>query len=310
MKNILTLAILFTLLCFTANAQSEKPNLKFKNSILYEGEIKLFSYKPTGEIIFYKPRNTNGEIEMKVVVTTLNGTPFKVDTMNLDSLRINILMVKQGIGQFEKWIFNSITTYHNNGKIQQINLFSDGGKKMLSSAFDDKGRLVGKGNYIGKKKDGEFLIYDENGKIARKENYKDGVRGDVTNYFPNGKIAEIETGDINKYSNIKYDENGNIMYKKEIKNGSGLETEYNKNGHILKRNTYENEKIIIVEQVGWRSGSYRKYYENEKIWYDVEIKNGHRLETQYDADAHIIKQNTFEISENITSEKFADFNEK
>lgn len=303
MKSILTLGILFTLICFKTNAQTTKPVLKFKNSILYSSDKKIYSYKPNGEIVFF---GLNDKIEMKGIIKAPNGNPINLDTLNLDTLNYKLGMIARGKGQYQNWIWVKNSYYGGKGNVERTILYSNGGRTGSSTSFDKNGKTIEKGNYINNNKEGEWLKFDENGKIARKENYKDGVQVEQIYYFPNGKIAETHTGGIE----IRYHENGNTAYKKELKNGTGLEIEYNKIGHILKRNTYENGKIIIVEQVGFRAGRHRKYYENEKIWYEVEIKNGNRLETQYDGDAHIIKQNTFEIGENITAEKFAEFDEK
>lgn len=181
MNFFLTLSIPFTLLCFKTNAQPTKPILKFKNSILYQNDEKIFSYKPNGEILIFD--YLDGSISLKLTVSAPNGSKLNIDTLNLDTLTNKIMQIQQGIGQYDSWIFNKAIRYQK-GKIKSNTLFSNGGRTALFSSFDKDGRPIEKGNYIDNKKDGEWFKYDENGKIARKKIYNNGVEQAEEIYYP------------------------------------------------------------------------------------------------------------------------------
>lgn len=218
---------------------------------MYHEGKKIYSYKPNGEIILYNTSSETNEIEGKFVITTLDGNPLKIDTLNLDSLSKSIRDIFQGIGQYEKWIFKSSSTFHKNGKVKKHLLYTNGGKTALFTSFDDTGKPIEKGNKInnnGKEgKDGEWLKYDKNGKIARKENYVDGVRIEQIRYYPSGKIKQVETSKDDKYTKIAYYESGKIGLKKEIQNGSGEEITYDENGVIKSKTVFENGKDIKLQ---------------------------------------------------------------
>jgi antitoxin component YwqK of YwqJK toxin-antitoxin module len=181
MKNTTKLFILLIVLSIKSNGQTNISKYTFKNSIVHQDGKKIYSYKPNGEIILFNPRSDKNEIETKMVVTTLEGNPLKIDTLNLDSLNLRIGEIIQGIGQYEKWILKSSTTFHQNGKINKNIVYSNVGKTGLFTSYDNTGKIIEKGSYINNKlKDGEWLKYDENGKVVRKENYKDGIRIEST----------------------------------------------------------------------------------------------------------------------------------
>lgn len=206
----------------------------------YEGK-KMYSYKPNGEVILFNQRSEKNEIETKMNVTTLEGNPLKIDTLNIDVLNKSVGEIMQGIGQYEKWILKSSTTFHQNGKIKKNIVYSNVGKTGLFTSYDNTGKTIEKGSYINNKlKDGEWLKYDENGKVARKEYYVDGGRVEQIQYFPNGKIMHSEKTENNKFTEIDYNGNGSIYKKKEIENGNGEEIEYDTNGVVVKTTVFEN----------------------------------------------------------------------
>lgn len=248
MKKIIKLSIMFIVLSIKSNGQANLSKLQFKNSIMYQDEKKVYSYKPNGEIILFDTRSEKNEIETKIIVTTLNGNLLKLDTLNIDSLNKSVREIIQGIGQYKKWILKSSSAFHKNGKIKTNILYSNVGKTGLYSSYDNTGRPIEKGYYINNMaKDGEWLKYDEMGKIARKENYVDGFCIEKRHYYPNGKIMQVETTINDKYTRTVYSENEKIQLKKEIKNGRGEEIEYYENGNIKNTIFFENG-IDITEQ--------------------------------------------------------------
>ena len=190
MKNTIKLSILFIVLCIKSNGQTNISKHTFKNSIMYYEGKKMYSYKSNGEVILYNQRSEKNEIETKMIITTLEGNPLKIDTLNIDTLNKNVGEIIQGIGQYEKWIFKSSTTFHQNGKIENQIIYSNAGKTGKYTSYDKTGKIIEEGSFINNTaKDGEWIKYNENGKVIRKEYYENGTLV-KKEYYENGVRLE------------------------------------------------------------------------------------------------------------------------
>jgi len=128
--------------------------------------------------------------------------------------------------------------------------------------YNKYGQIVQKsGNYLLKKRTGEWKKYYKSGKLARIGNYLNGEEtGEWKNYYENGQLAQISnyidgkrTGEFKDYyKNKQLSSFGNYIDWK--KNGDWKY--YYETGKLKERGTYLN---------GEETGEWEEYYENGQL---------------------------------------------
>ena len=83
--------------------------------------------------------------------------------------------------------------FYSDGTVRLRNTFiGDDGKRCKHEAYDEKGRLVAKGEYCLKNRDGQWEFYAEDGKLIKKAGYKMGVQeGEQVIFTHSGDTAEV-----------------------------------------------------------------------------------------------------------------------
>ena len=99
--------------------------------------------------------------------------------------------------------------FHSNGKLRSRTMYqskNDGGKKHgLSEYYSENGKLGRKENYKDGKEDGPAEGYHSNGQLSYKVNYKDGKKDGPSEYY-------YENGDFKSWSCFK---NGEALTYKD-----------------------------------------------------------------------------------------------
>ena len=90
--------------------------------------------------------------------------------------------------------------FYADGTVRLRNTFvGNDGKRCKHEAYDEKGRLVAKGEYCLKNRDGRWEYYAEDGKMIKLVNYKMGVKEGLQAIFEHsGDTAEVLTWKDNK----------------------------------------------------------------------------------------------------------------
>jgi antitoxin component YwqK of YwqJK toxin-antitoxin module len=126
--------------------------------------------------------------------------------------------------------------YHSNGAVFQEYFQYWGSKGIIAKVFldstfsiyNEEGILVEKENYKDGLLDGIQLYYYESGQIESRLNYKNGLReGEYRQFFPDGKTAALlifKDDQLLQYS--FYDEHGKELYNEPLMNGSGKMLRY------------------------------------------------------------------------------------
>jgi antitoxin component YwqK of YwqJK toxin-antitoxin module len=84
--------------------------------------------------------------------------------------------------------------YWNNDSIQNIAVYSNGGKTAYSKAFYENGGVFSMGKFVTEKRDSIWLFYDETWKLYKKEQYTLGKKeGRSISFYGNGNALEIKT---------------------------------------------------------------------------------------------------------------------
>jgi antitoxin component YwqK of YwqJK toxin-antitoxin module len=170
-----------------------------------------------------------------------------------------------------EWVFN-----YNSGKIK-------GKGKYLSGDGDN----LGKTGIPKNGRDGNWLLYYENGNLSSELNYKNGnLEGIWKSYHENGNldiVSEYKYGKGNgKYQS--YYESGKIKQESQQLNDEydGKSITYHENGNIRTSGTYIKGKI---------EGNYKWFREDGTIESSSEFKNGIALsQINYDRSGNEIKK--------------------
>ena len=99
---------------------------------------------------------------------------------------LSIQEFKNGIGE------GTWTNYYENGNLKEVGTYQKDKVAGPIQKFYPSGKLKAKGNYREWRiRVGEWIYYDEQGKIIKKENYgKKGDFRDVEDYYKRGEISK------------------------------------------------------------------------------------------------------------------------
>ncbi|MFP2995933.1 hypothetical protein ABN763_08480 [Spongiivirga sp. MCCC 1A20706] len=131
------------------------------------------------------------------------------------------------------------------------------------------GKLISKGNLVGKERDGVWEFYQKDGKtLLSKEVYSKGVlNGDFEVYYDNGQLSESFTYDngLKDGPSKKYAPNKAIIHEVVYVKGKlrGPATYYGADGSVSIKGEYAAD----------RKAGLWKYYEGNKLVKEVDYKN-------------------------------------
>jgi antitoxin component YwqK of YwqJK toxin-antitoxin module len=178
--------------------------------------------------------------------------------------------------------------YHPNGKIKAIINFDEGTDNSFAQLFDEQGKLIAKGNYLGQKKNGEWTYLSEN-KIVSTETFSEGRKSGLSKrYYPTGELVEEAywKNDLLDGLYRTFLPNGNPVFECKYSNGQ-------RNGVF--RTWYPNQ---IVELDGFYSADLRDkdwmyYDESGKVKYILKYNQGELLNPAVQDSIDQIQENSF-----------------
>lgn len=133
--------------------------------------------------------------------------------------------------------------FYADGTVRLRNTFiGNDGKRCKHEAYDEKGRLVAKGEYCLKNRDGQWEFYAEDGKLIKKAGYKMGVQeGEQVIFTHSGDTAEVLNWKDGKKEGRWWKRTGTKAYLQANYKGGALEgrlEEYNEGGKLSHECTY------------------------------------------------------------------------
>jgi len=133
--------------------------------------------------------------------------------------------------------------FYGDGTVRLRNTFvGNDGKRCKHEAYDEKGRIVAKGEYYLKNRDGRWEFFAEDGKLIKQADYKMGVKEGLQVIFEhNGDTAEVLTWKDNKKEGRWWKRTGKKAFLTgNYKNGAleGRLTEHDENGQLSHECTY------------------------------------------------------------------------
>lgn len=162
----------------------------------------------------------------------------------------------------------TFTYYYHDGTVRIRNTYTVPGTVCQHEAYDEQGRLLAKGTYNRRNRDGRWQFFNEEGRLLKETDYKMGVKhGRHVVYTHIGDTAEVAGWDNNHRHGRWWKRIGKTGYITGTYVHGGLEgrvVEYDDAGLMVRDGHYKN---------GLKHGSY-KYFENNKLTVDETWNNG------------------------------------
>jgi antitoxin component YwqK of YwqJK toxin-antitoxin module len=137
--------------------------------------------------------------------------------------------------------------YHENGKLMATLVFDENGEWSDAELFNDKEQLIAKGKYKNKLKEGTWLFFKDNVKVAE-ETYLLGKRnGTSKTFYKNGNVSEEKNWENDVENGVwrQYYENGKTKLETRIDKGvrNSVYYTYHPNGQLEVRGKYKEDHM-------------------------------------------------------------------
>lgn len=191
--------------------------------------------------------------------------------------------------------------YHTNGQAKAVINYQVDSDSAFSQLFDELGKKVAEGNYVNQLKEGDWVYFSGNRKVAE-EQFKLGFKdGTSLKYYDTGELME-KADWVNNMQNGNYQvfyKNGNPYLQCKMSNNqrNGLCLILSENGRMEMEANYKNNL---------RDGEWKFYNNNGEFQYSLKYDNGEILNPEVrDSIANLKLQNLEKGKGTITDpEKF------
>ena len=162
----------------------------------------------------------------------------------------------------------TFTYYYSDGTVRLRNIYSIPGVRCQHEAYDEKGRLLARGEYDRRNRDGRWQFYAEDGRLVKEAEYRMGIKDGLhVIYTQTGDTAEVTHWRNNHRHGRWWKRIGTKGYITGIYVNGGLEgrlVEYDEDGLLCREGHY-------LE--GLKHGAYR-YFEQGKLTVDERWEHG------------------------------------
>ena len=162
----------------------------------------------------------------------------------------------------------TFTYYYSDGTVRMRNVYTEPGVRCKHEAFDEKGRLLARGEYDRRNRDGRWQFFEENGRMVKEADYRMGVKDGLhIIYTQGGDTAEVTTWRDNHRNGRWWKRIGLNGYITGTYVNGGLEgrlVEYDEQGLLCREGNYKD---------GLKHGTYR-YYEQGTLTVDERWEHG------------------------------------
>ncbi|MBR2865863.1 MAG: toxin-antitoxin system YwqK family antitoxin [Elusimicrobiaceae bacterium] len=264
-------------------------NLINKTGIIPDGEVEEFETS-TKTIKHYKKGKLDGDLEIidlnngevtffekykDGVLTdledhTIHGTPILAIPQPQPTYDGTIVKINKATMSFYrdgKEVAEQ-TIAANGATLELLGDIPDG----IVKEFDDNGQVRSEATYKDNKLDGEYLRYDEQGRLLTRENYREGLREGEATYFSYMANGFMHAKAYYKNSLLhgpwtSYFPNGETCVSANYQNGKL---------HGLRRVLYQNGQVDCEEHFdnGKLHGPRTLYFPEGKVWFQENYQNG------------------------------------
>ncbi len=191
--------------------------------------------------------------------------------------------------------------YHKGGQVKAVINYQQNTDSAFTKIFDKYGKKVAEGIFLNQKKEGNWIYFSGNRKIAE-EQFKNGIKNGMSkNYYDTGEFLG-ETDWVNGEQEGKYQifyKNGKPYLQCKMKQNQrhGLFLVHTKKGKLELEANYKNNL---------RHGAWKFYNSNGEFQYELNYNEGELLNPEvHDSIANIKMQNMEKGKDTITDpEKF------
>ncbi len=179
------------------------------------------------------------------------------------------------IGNFEHGTPQDTFRYfYRDGTLKAINVFGEEGMVSKVKTYHPSGKLMAKGTYVNKEKNGTWTFYDAKGVKSAIQEYRSGApHGKEIIFYRNGDTARIRHyKDSTLHGPWKqYFKNGKLKGEGRYKEGLrvGLIKRYHPNGQLKYKGQHDKEKGYRIGEWVWHKENgdleHRVIYEKGKI---------------------------------------------
>ncbi|MBR1785003.1 MAG: hypothetical protein IJ760_06165 [Bacteroidales bacterium] len=149
--------------------------------------------------------------------------------------------------------------YYPDGTLRMRNVYSVPGERCSHEAFDEKGRLIARGSYDRRNRDGRWEFFNEEGRLVKEASYRMGVKDGLhVVYTQKGDTAEVTHWTGNHRNGRWWKRIGERGYITGTYVAGGLEgtlIQRDDDGQLVREGNYKD---------GLKHGSYR-YYEKGQL---------------------------------------------
>lgn len=165
--------------------------------------------------------------------------------------------------------------YHEGGRVKAVIQYKAGTDSAFTQLFDEWGKKVAEGTYLNEKKEGTWIYFSENRKIAD-ELFKYGVKnGPAHRFYDSGELLEetVWQNGVQQGMYTVFFKSGKpfMQYKVSNNKRDGLCVTYFQNGKVELEANYRN---------GLRHGPWKYYNERGEFLYELDYDNGELLNPQ------------------------------
>ena len=160
------------------------------------------------------------------------------------------------------------TYYYHDGTVRMRNTYSVPGVRCRHEAYDEKGRLLARGDYDRRNRDGRWEFFSEDGRLVKEASYRMGIKDGLhVIYTQNGDTAEVTHWTNNHRNGRWWKRIGLKGFITGVYVAGGLE------GTLTQRDDEGNLVRVGHYHDGLKHGSYQ-YYENNQMTIDERWDHG------------------------------------
>jgi antitoxin component YwqK of YwqJK toxin-antitoxin module len=182
--------------------------------------------------------------------------------------------------------------YHLNGKVKAILNFAEDGIESEAQLFDEQGKPVASGKYLGQKKSGEWN-YLLGSIVVLKENYQNGLKdGASKRYYATGELleeSEWKNDTLNGFYRT-YFKDGKILLECKYEHGQ-------RNGRFLTQFPSGYPEIVGNYTDDLRDKDWNYYDADGKLLYCLKFDSGKLLNPEVQDSIEKMKSEVYKTRE-------------
>jgi len=182
--------------------------------------------------------------------------------------------------------------FHPNGKIMAIITFAESSELSDAKLFDEQGKQIAQGKYLGQKKTGEWQYLLES-KVVSTETYADGLKNGLgKRYYNTGELLEESSWKNGKLDGIyrTYFKDGNLYLESHYSDGR-------RNGTFKTAYTNGSLELDAFYTDDFKNGDWKYYDESGKLLYILKYDSGKLLNPEVQDSIDKMKSGTFKTKE-------------